>query len=610
MSEIVDNMASKDKLKDLDITEDEVKRLTEAFKKEEFRKLFAEYAEEISNPENRKRYEEEIAQLEAERGMNVKFINPEPGHVIKTSVNGEKKAFINVCKNDNIAKPTANKKSGPTGNIGLQWSIPHSFAPPKDDIDKGGQKCTVYDVVFHPDTYRMSETNVKFRQMLHDTALDGIERQFDVKLDRKNLKFPKMKYKGSPTATVIRSKTDEGPKDVPDDDLTKKFPYPYDEKSTAEKSKEKEEEIKKRDEERQKQKEKQKVFNEETEDTNGYARPNYSIKHRSNIEFDQFRNSLDARPSTRPKELVIDIDLPLLKSAVPVDLDIFEKKLELKSEEPAKYKLDLNLPYPVDENNGHAKFDKSKKRLVITLPVLPDKSADTFFDEIRNVGKDPLEIGESRKDETSGLNEEGKPLIEVIASKEDEESVDVEDASTTPSENNKDNVWTENEVSSSKQAPKVTYVLPEYEYDQDIDTVTLVIHVKNVETDTVTKSFPESDQKQVQITFVSMGSGCFPVHYSIFLKFDDGCKIDPEGCNVDVSADNVVVVLNKTKLSWSWWDRFEVGLDANNLEVILDFVCSQLILELIINSCFHCCIGYQVLIFQKLLHLHPQTCFC
>lgn len=31
----------------------------------------------------------------------------------------------------------------------------------------------------------------------------------------------------------------------------------------------------------------------------------------------------------------------------------------------------LALPYPVEEENGSAKFDKSKRRLIVTLPVLP-----------------------------------------------------------------------------------------------------------------------------------------------------------------------------------------------------------------------------------------------
>ena len=30
----------------------------------------------------------------------------------------------------------------------------------------------------------------------------------------------------------------------------------------------------------------------------------------------------------------------------------------------------IALPYPIDEENGSAKFDKSKRQLTVTLPVL------------------------------------------------------------------------------------------------------------------------------------------------------------------------------------------------------------------------------------------------
>ena len=91
-------MANK-KLEDLNLTSDELSRLNKAFKDEKFCKMFAEYAEEISDPENRRRYEEEIALLERDRGMDVKFIQPEPGYVLKTAtIPGNVKAFINICK--------------------------------------------------------------------------------------------------------------------------------------------------------------------------------------------------------------------------------------------------------------------------------------------------------------------------------------------------------------------------------------------------------------------------------------------------------------------------------------------------------------------------------
>ena len=38
-------------------------------------------------------------------------------------------------------------------------------------------------------------------------------------------------------------------------------------------------------------------------------------------------------------------------------------------EEPPKYKLFIDLQYPVDEEAGTARFDKSEKVLVVTLPI-------------------------------------------------------------------------------------------------------------------------------------------------------------------------------------------------------------------------------------------------
>ena len=111
----------------------ELDAIGQAMKDEGFRKLLAEYAEEISNPENRKvscalpnrrrlaqcissstfalkhtrthtfvlgqRYEEELRQMEAMQGNDVQFINPEPGFVVKTKLaKSGMKVFVNICQ--------------------------------------------------------------------------------------------------------------------------------------------------------------------------------------------------------------------------------------------------------------------------------------------------------------------------------------------------------------------------------------------------------------------------------------------------------------------------------------------------------------------------------
>lgn len=123
--------------KDMDLSRDEVDRLTSAFKDDEFKKLFFDYVDELQDPENRRIYQREIAQLEKERGVDVTFINPEPGYVIKTSVDGEKKCFLNVCSNENVKKPISCVGMR-DGARGLQWSLPHSLSPVREDVDRKG----------------------------------------------------------------------------------------------------------------------------------------------------------------------------------------------------------------------------------------------------------------------------------------------------------------------------------------------------------------------------------------------------------------------------------------------------------------------------------------
>lgn len=53
-----------DPLANLNLTHDELQRFEKALRQPEFRKLLVEYAEEISNPESRAKYEADIKRLE------------------------------------------------------------------------------------------------------------------------------------------------------------------------------------------------------------------------------------------------------------------------------------------------------------------------------------------------------------------------------------------------------------------------------------------------------------------------------------------------------------------------------------------------------------------
>ena len=86
------------------ITEEEAEKLRGAFKDEEFRKLFSEYVDEISDPKHRQEQEQYISQLEGEgRAPEGKqLVRPSECFVLKfhktraATPTEQEKVFINV----------------------------------------------------------------------------------------------------------------------------------------------------------------------------------------------------------------------------------------------------------------------------------------------------------------------------------------------------------------------------------------------------------------------------------------------------------------------------------------------------------------------------------
>ena len=186
----------------------ELETFGQALKHPEFRAMLCDYVQEVSDPINREQYKKEMTELEAERGNHVTFLTPRPGYVIKTRVlsskvdhdhdndHGYGKVFINICSDENIqdAHEATAAKQDPRGRI--PWAVPFSTSKPRRDVDKAGQGCVVYDVIFHPNTVKKTQENFQFREMVNVTALEGLEKAFNFKLDRKRLRFPKLKFKG------------------------------------------------------------------------------------------------------------------------------------------------------------------------------------------------------------------------------------------------------------------------------------------------------------------------------------------------------------------------------------------------------------------------------
>ncbi|CAH8821814.1 unnamed protein product [Trichobilharzia szidati] len=421
-------------LGDMNLTSDEISKLKNAFKDPEFRKLFREYAEEISDPVNKKKYEDEIKLMELEQGMDVQFINPTPGHCFKTrhwpyvlqfsdskttlkeeekSTNESVKVFINVCRSDAVECPEIksqkNDSSVHGGGGRPYWSIPHCFTPPREDFDKRKNHSMVYDVVFNPKAFELAKSSIAFKRLLNVTAIEGLQKQYNLCLgmtfkqalhlfkhrkntDSKNPQsesvYPNsvandnallkavhllngVSYKGVARPTVIRRR---------------RLDY---EQRQAELKRREAEDLKSCTTAQQKQAMKRlsayppyenaETLNEpkdkieknvKSNEINGPTKPDYTITYSSDFDMSNCRNAGDVNPLRPPDRLIVNIKFPGLTSSSSLDLDVQKTQLHVASEKPIAYLLDLKLPYEVDASEGTAKFDKSTHTLSVTLPLI------------------------------------------------------------------------------------------------------------------------------------------------------------------------------------------------------------------------------------------------
>lgn len=84
---------------------------------------------------------------------------------------------------------------------------------------------------------------------------------------------------------------------------------------------------------------------------------------------------------------------------------------------------------------------------------------------------------------------------------------------------------------------------------------------------------------QVQLTYgTDKGE-----NYSFYVSFPEGCGLDVDDCSVDVSEDNIVLLLKKDTPESDetsaphQWDKFSVGLNASQTSVSppIGQVCSR-----------------------------------
>lgn len=232
----------------------------------------------------------------------------------------------------------------------------------------GNKECKVYDVVFHSKTIATCSSDARFKDLIISTAIEGIEKQFNIKLGK--YKILKLKAKGVIPSTVIRVKKEDK----------------YGAETKTETSIEYI----------------SKVLENQKQVTNKV--PEYSIIHQGVIsDYSDFTNSRE-RAGTRPDVLLLKVKLPKIESISQIELDTFEKCVELNV--PGIYEVVIPLPFSVVHDEGTAKFDKITKELSVSLPVVkpaPSRPGKVLIEEVEDDDPQSTDVSYCQKEEQEAV---------------------------------------------------------------------------------------------------------------------------------------------------------------------------------------------------------------
>ena len=168
--------------KETQFTPDEAEKFKKAFDDPEFRRMFSEYVDEMSDPKNREETEMYISQLEGEQKVpqGKELIRPLASFVAKThkvddSKPGSKgaKIWLNIVHSEKIAEPIKAITAE-----GESWSLPYSLGPPHMERDQKDANVAAFDCCFHPTAIKLSTDRRQFRDLLVQTAIEGVEEGF------------------------------------------------------------------------------------------------------------------------------------------------------------------------------------------------------------------------------------------------------------------------------------------------------------------------------------------------------------------------------------------------------------------------------------------------
>jgi dynein assembly factor 2 len=346
-------------------TEKELSSISEAFKKEEFRKLFFEYAEELNDPVKRKQYEDELNQMEMEKNPNSKglnFLHQEPHHFIEIL---DTTVFINITTSEKVDKPEMKVMKSPEGKSGFGFEIPCSVSPSVREI---GKKRKIVDVCFHPDTVRMGETNNEFmKNNVRDIAIEQVNHfhKLDLKREFKIGTTGKSMGNVDQNIKITEPKVEEGDEKAEKKDLKgllKKLTDQQNQKATLE------DKISKNEAKHTELSSHIDHMKSKLDGIKPKTKPKYKIKQ-------SYKQGL-SKNSDLPDHLLVEVELPEISDKTMITSDVEKKWIVLEfDQEATNYEnLKILLPNEIELERTRVKWFKNKRQLVFTCPVKNDGS--------------------------------------------------------------------------------------------------------------------------------------------------------------------------------------------------------------------------------------------
>ena len=391
----------------LKLSQDEIRSFHSAFESEEFRNIFSNYVDEISDPKVRAEQDAYIKKLEqGQTGIGTsgvpagkKLIWPdidEYSFVVKRRIlydekktsasHAESKLFINFICSAKIDPPSHERACQKDEENKMKWLIPHALGPMRMEMDKSNNRVPTFDACFHPYALKMTKFNDSFRSMLIEIASCDIVRYYreslheTVSLNQEICRVLKgvIYVNGKPPALMVSDNEENDTCEVRDNRngqgslgmekgirtdpqqsfqsisrgfLSSKGKFPSKNK-------------------------KQNLLRRHTKirGNSKIITPTYKLKEQTDFDISDHTNGRGCGErcfeNRIPEKLVVEINLPKVEKASELSLDIDENHLTLRSAMKnfeVSYFLNLQLPYRI--YNGSAKWDKQIRILRVELPI-------------------------------------------------------------------------------------------------------------------------------------------------------------------------------------------------------------------------------------------------